>query len=115
MNGCNLTYFPNPKYKLPWQPGRKGALCPDWSHDLAQTLLTGSEAHPGKKARYATHGGLAFAAYPDGQGKWHGYPVGWNEVPEKIRHKWLKDKVISRSDVRKYNFLQMDDKGQLVD
>ncbi|MBF0143649.1 MAG: hypothetical protein HQL57_00075 [Magnetococcales bacterium] len=116
-NGCCLTYVPNPKHKKPWQPGRKGALCPAWSHDLAQKLLTGSEAHPqsGKKVRFATHNGLAFAAYPDNQGGWHGYPIGWNEVPDKIRNNWLKEKLISRRDVRKYDFLQVDDKGQLVD
>ncbi|MBF0213982.1 MAG: hypothetical protein HQM00_10545 [Magnetococcales bacterium] len=117
MNECNRIYVPNRKHKEPWQPGRKGALCPAWSHRLAQKLLEDSEPHPqsGKKARYATRDGLAFEAYPDNQGGWHGYPIGWNEVPEKIRNKWLKEKVIKRIDVRKYDFLQVDEKGQLVD
>lgn len=96
----NLAYVPNPKHKEPWQQGRKGAMCPPWSHAIAQKLLDNSE--PDGKARYATRDGYAFKAYPDGQGGWHGFPVGWNEVPVRIRNNWLKDKVIQRGDVRKH-------------
>ncbi|MEO5333060.1 MAG: hypothetical protein H7839_13655 [Magnetococcus sp. YQC-5] len=70
MNSERLQYRSNPKHKEPWQPGRKGALCPAWSHSLADELLQNSEPHPNfdKKARYATSNGMAFEAYPDLQG-----------------------------------------------
>ena len=116
MSGEFLNYVSNPKHKEPWQRGRKGVLCPSWSHKIAQALLAESEVHPNtnKKARYATHDGLAFEAYPDNRGGWHGYPVGWHEVPDKIRNKWLREKRIQRRHVRKYNFLQPDEKGRIV-
>jgi hypothetical protein len=40
--GQVLRYEPNPKHKLPWQPGKKGTLCPPWSHKQATALLAGS-------------------------------------------------------------------------
>ncbi|MBF8273501.1 MAG: filamentous hemagglutinin family outer rane protein [Magnetococcales bacterium] len=117
MNNQDLKYVPNPKHKEPWQKGRKGALCPKWSHSLAQELLLGSESHPGetKKSRYATHNGLAFKAYPDHRGGWHGYPVGWDEVPVKISNKWLREGLIQLKDIKKFKLLKMDAKGNVVE
>lgn len=82
---------------------------------MAQALLSSSEAHPdaNKKAQYATHKGMAFKAYP-GQGAWHGYPVGWNEVPPTICTKWLREGLIQRGDVRRYASLKTDEKGHIA-
>ncbi|MBF0582747.1 MAG: hypothetical protein HQL80_00785 [Magnetococcales bacterium] len=117
MIETDLKYIPNPKHKEPWQRGRKGALCPSWSHSIAQILLEESVEDPtsSHKARYATRCGLAFKAHPDGQGGWHGFPVGWNEVPDKIRNQWLKDKKIQRRDLRGYGFMQEDRTDNMVD
>ena len=110
MGDVGLKYSSNPKHKEPWQRGRKGTLCPAWSHALAQELLDKSEVHPdgNKKSRYATRQGLAFEAHPDGVGGWHGYPVGWHEVPPSIYSQWLKGGMVERADIRKnINFFRM--------
>ena len=62
-----MRYFGNPKHKEPWQPGRKGSLCPSRRKmpDLdPQKLLESSELCGAK--RYAVFEGLAFAALPNG-------------------------------------------------
>ncbi|MBF0164689.1 MAG: hypothetical protein HQM01_09365 [Magnetococcales bacterium] len=112
-----LRYIPNPKHKEPWQRGKKGSLCPSWSHDKAESMLSASIPHPqsNKKARFATSNGMAFAAYPDSQGGWHGFPIGWNEVPDTIRNIWLREKRVSRNEIRKFEFLKTDENGRLLD
>ena len=92
-----LVYIGNPKHKEPWQPGRRGSLCPKLDIDPKE-LLNASEEHGGK--RYATHGGRPFAAQQSSDGSWHGYPVGWREVPETIRRRWRQEGSVSRTQIK---------------
>ncbi len=100
--GPRLRYAPNPKHKEPWQRGRRGSMCPtDISEEQAQQLLTGSEL-VGEK-RYAVHDGRPYCAQDDGIGNWHGYPVGWKEVPSALRTKWVKkEKRVKKRDIDRY-------------
>jgi len=79
------------KHKAPWQPGRKGSLCPaDISVDRARQLLQTSILD-GKK-RYAADKGRAFCArqHDAAKNRWHGYPVGWKEVPSAVRQQLME-------------------------
>ena len=71
-----LVYGESDKRCKPWQPGRRGSLCPpDIDLKLAQALLCQSEPEGDK--RYAAHDGRAFCGQSDDGGRhWHGYPVG---------------------------------------
>ncbi len=94
-----MLYEPNPKHKAPWQSGRKGNLCPDWSLEQAQRLLEGSVLAPDGKKRYATMNDWAFAAQEHADGKWLGYPVAWYAVPEMIRRSWIGQGFVKRRKV----------------
>lgn len=94
-----MKYEPNPKHTKPWQPGRKGSLCTKKQQAQAQALLDGSTLDG--KHRYATDGSQAFAAESHAPDRWHGWPVGWAEVPEAIRRQWIRDRLIQRSTLRK--------------
>jgi len=98
--GCRvaLKYEGNPKHKEPWQAGRKGALCPKWSHQQVAILLRDS-IDDGQQ-RYATMNGVAFSAQQHLPDVWHGYPVPWVEVPHKIWRKWLETGLVSRRQLR---------------
>lgn len=101
-----MKYEGNDKHKKPWQRGRKGSLCPkDIELDDAETMLEQSVLE-GEK-RYATREGKAFCAQsrqdPAGDGEiWHGYPVGWKEVPEKLRQTWKSDGLVRRRQIKKF-------------
>jgi filamentous hemagglutinin len=96
-----LHYAPNPKHKEPWQPGRKGSLCPkDITLKRAKELLDASFLH--KQQRYAVDSGRAFIGKPDNLGRWHGYPVGWVEVPESLRRKFEKAGLVRNRDFQRH-------------
>jgi hypothetical protein len=98
-----LRYEPNPKHKEPWQPGKKGTLCPppaELSLTVAARMLRDSVLDGTK--RYAYHAGKAFAAQEHLEGCWHGYPVGWVEVPASIRQTWLSSKQIRKQDLKRH-------------
>jgi hypothetical protein len=99
----NPVYEGNPKHKEPWQPGRKGSLCPkDVTLERARELLDSSVENG--SARYAADKGRAFCARQHNRAKnrWHGYPVAWKEVPSDVRQELIaKGKVLVR-DVKKY-------------
>ena len=87
----NPVYEGSQKHKAPWQPGRKGSLCPaDISVDRARQLLQTSILD-GKK-RYAADKGRAFCArqHDAAKNRWHGYPVGWKEVPSAVRQQLME-------------------------
>lgn len=93
-----MRYEGNPKHKEPWQRGKRGSRCPsDFSLELAQKLLNCSESTGSK--RFSVHEGHAYCAQCHGNDCWHGYPVGWVEVPPSIRNNWLKSKLITRHEV----------------
>jgi len=100
--GQVLRYEPSPKHKLPWQPGRKGTLCPPWSHKQATTLLAGSVPALKGKRRYATIEGVPFCGHEHLPGVWHGHPVGWTEVPPLIRLKWVREGKVTKRQVKVY-------------
>lgn len=95
-----LSYEPNPKHKQPWQLGRKGTLCPKWSHELASGLLQESILALKGNHRYATINGIAFCGQEHSPGHWHGYPIGWEAVPPKIRNGWRKEGKVTRKQIR---------------
>jgi hypothetical protein len=94
-----MIYKGNPKHKEPWQRGRKGALCSrEFPVRVAQELLQGSVL-VGKK-RYASHGGIAYCAQGNESDTWHGYPIGWGEVPEQLRSSWKQQDLVTRKQIR---------------
>jgi hypothetical protein len=96
-HASQLVYEPNDKHKLPWQRGRRGSLCPkSVSLDDAQRLLRTSVAEGSK--RYATDGARAYCAQEHRTGLWHGYPVGWEEVPPGVRRELIEKHGVNRRD-----------------
>jgi len=96
----DIHYEGNPKHKEPWQRGRKGSLCPKELGVPPLELLKKSVLESGK--RYACHGGKAYCAQEHEPGRWHGYPIGWREVPADIALRMVKDGLVSKRDRRKY-------------
>lgn len=95
-----MRYESNPKHSDPWQRGRRGARCPsDIDAELAQQLLLTSERAGNK--RYAVFEGRAFCAQQHGDDVWHGYPVGWMNVPVTIRKQWLEAGDVQKRDIRR--------------
>ena len=92
-----LTYEPNPKHKPIPSPGRHGSICPPDA--VGPELLKQSDLADTK--RYATDGERAFCAQEHQPGKWHGYPVDWEEVPPKLVSAWISDQKIQRKDIRR--------------
>ncbi|GHV40237.1 hypothetical protein FACS1894187_20990 [Synergistales bacterium] len=107
-----LIYKGNAKHKEPWQPGRKGSLCPSVKKMPGldpQRLLNSGMSY--KNKIYSVYEGIAFAAHcegemPNGNTLWHGFPVPWNSVPEDICNQWLKNNVVSKKQIRKLYTLQ---------
>ena len=96
-----MRYKSNPKHGDPWQQGRRGTPCPpDIDRKLAERLLAQSE--PSGTARYAVREGRAYCARQDGNDVWHGYPLGWKEVPESLRRRWLKEGLVRRRDIKRH-------------
>lgn len=96
-----MKYEPNRKHKEPWQPGRKGSLCPSHiSEEDRDRLLAESEEDPtGAGKRFATDGSRAYCAQEHRPGVYHGYPVGWREVPEKLRRQWLAAGKVKKREI----------------
>jgi len=97
----SLLYEPNDKHKKPWQRGKRGSLCPK-SVDMvsAEQLLEGSLLEGTK--RYATDGVRAYCAQEHLADRWHGYPIGWEEVPPKIRAGLVEREGVSNRSVRQH-------------
>lgn len=99
-----MDYEGSPKHKMPWKGGAQGSLCPrDVDEARAKLLLALSETAPEKpRARFAVHEGRAFCARPHTERAWHGFPVGWREVPVSLRRKWKAEGRVSRRDLKRY-------------
>ena len=95
-----MRYESNPKHSAPWQRGRRGSQCPEEVRSLAQELLEGSVLDGNK--RYAVHEGRAYCAQQHREDVWHGYPVGWVEVPEYLRRRWLRGDAVNRREIGRY-------------
>jgi len=103
FGGMHPVYEGNPKHKTPWQPGRKGSLCPsDISLEAARRLLLSSVVEG--KRRYAVDKGRAFCAQQHDaiRNPWHGYPVGWREVPAGVRQQFMVTGVVAARDMKRY-------------
>lgn len=113
------TYRGSLKHKNRPANGRKGTLCPEWTHAVGDASLGNSTfEHPWGNThahelfvhatltpegrRYATARGIAFEAKPTGDGTWHGYPVPWESVPPSILERWLQDQKVTRHDLRRH-------------
>ena len=96
-----LRYESNPKHSDRSQRGRRGSLCPkSITPDVAKRLLADSTA-VGQK-RYAVHEGKAYRAQEHHPDVWHGYPVGWAYVPEKLRREWKGERRLRRRDEKRH-------------
>jgi hypothetical protein len=94
-----MIYECNRKHKEPWQRGRKGSLCPrEITQAQAQALLAGSILD-GRK-RYGTHAGKAYCAQCHQDERWHGYPVAWREVPDRVRHILVDGGLVTRTEIK---------------
>ena len=91
---AELVYESNPKHRDPWQIGKKGSLCDTAVRSKTRELLESSVLYDGK--RYAIHEGKAYCAQEHQPSRWHGYPVGWVEVPPKLVRQWIKDGRITK-------------------
>jgi hypothetical protein len=109
-------YRGSPKHKNRPSTGRKGTLCPEWTHSIediefagdpfahpwnntvAQRLLENAVAIDGR--RFATERGIAFEAKPTEDGTWHGFPIPWESVPPAILSQWLQLGKVMRREVR---------------
>ena len=92
-----MEYDSNKKHSEPWQRGRRGSLCPKEVRGIAAELLDGSD--PVGSRRYAVYDGRAYCAQEHRPGLWHGYPVGWKEVPPRLRIQWRKQKRVRSRDI----------------
>ena len=97
-----MEYEPNPKHKEPWQRGRRGSICPVMPKELVKTLL-GNSVPVGDK-RYSCHEGQAYCGQEHHPGVWHGYPIGWDEVPPHVKFAWIKDGVVNKRQTRRKEF-----------
>ena len=96
-----LLYEGNPKHREPWQPGRRGSLCPkEISIEQAQALLL--ESHEFKGSHYAVHEGRLYEARDNNHGRWHGYPIGWVEAPQPVRVHFEKSGLVKRHDLKRF-------------
>jgi hypothetical protein len=92
-----ILYESSPKHRPIPAPGRRGSICPPFAD--GPSLLKGSDLVGGK--RYATDGMHAYCAQEHRPGRWHGYPVGWVEVPPRLVQEWISSGKVSRRTVRK--------------
>jgi hypothetical protein len=109
-----MPYRGSPKPNNRPARGRKGTLCPEWTHrglgtDVndyrwnqsdAHRLFEASELCPeGTGNRFATERGIAFKAVPTNDGTWHGYPVPWQDVPAELKERWLERRSVTRREL----------------
>ncbi|MGO8677670.1 MAG: hypothetical protein ACLQVX_17570 [Limisphaerales bacterium] len=97
------VYEGNPKHKAPWQPGRKGSLCPpDINIESARQLLQSSILQD--RRRYAVDKGRAFCAqqHDAGKNRWHGYPIGWRDVPPAVRKQFMAAAAVTARDIKRF-------------
>ncbi len=98
-----MRYRGSPKHKEPWQPGRRGSLCPaEIGAEQARRLLGNSILY--KKKRYGVWEGRGYCAQSTlGQlDEWHGYPVGWSEVDPAVRKQFINEGRLTKRDVKRY-------------
>jgi hypothetical protein len=101
---AGLVYEGNAKHKAPWQAGRRGSLCPrEVTVEQAQQLLNASILY-GKKRYAVDNQGRPFCAraHEPARGRWHGYPVGWKEVPIEVQKTCREKGLVSTRQLGKF-------------
>jgi hypothetical protein len=114
------TYRGSIKHKNRPARGRKGTLCPEWTHHTKVGLLRDindypwdqTEAHrlfqlsetcpEGSGRRFATSRGIAFVGRLTNDGTWHGYPVPWQDVPAELKDRWRTNGLVTRRHLNRY-------------
>lgn len=112
------------KHKNRPSTGRKGTLCPEWTHNTAESFAGEPFQHDWSSTashrlfeeanvwsdgrRFATEQGMAFEAKPSADGTWHGFPIPWESVPPQLLRQWLLDGKVSRRQVKLYNKFDKD-------
>lgn len=115
------SYRGSLKHKERPARGRKGTLCPEWTHKAGRLRLGNdmkghnwsatiahqmfekaeeSDEEPGRW--FNTARGMAFEAKSTNDGTWHGYPVPWEQVPNDLKERWRKEGRVSRKELRLY-------------
>ena len=120
-------YRGSQKHKNRPVEGRKGTLCPEWTHQTSNGGYAAdpfvhrweeTEAHrmfgeavdsTDGRRRFATARGIAFEAKLTADGTWHGYPVPWESVPALIVDNWRKTGKVSKRDLRLHGPTQAGD------
>jgi len=75
----------------------------DWRLTEAHAMFAACEPDPdGSGRRYATMKGIAFAATNSRDGTWHGYPVAWQKVPPELKDRWLEQRRVTATTLRRY-------------
>ena len=127
-------YRGSSKHKNRPAHGRKGTLCPEWTHatvgsgygndpfshdwekTLAHDMFAQSEPDPdGSDKRYTTMNGIAFVAQPTGDGTWHGYPEPWNKVPADLKDKWQDEGRVTTRFLKRYKDFPKDSLSWALD
>jgi hypothetical protein len=114
------TYRGSLKHKNRPARGRKGTICPEWTHSgpsgalalephnfkwegtPAAQMFENATLNPDDGRRYATQRGIAFEAKSSADGTWHGFPIPWEDVPAAIKDGWLDMKLVNGSQVKRY-------------
>jgi hypothetical protein len=122
----SLLYRGSLKHK-DWQPGGGyGTVCPKWTHATeAQGFRGVTETHPWPDTsaqrmletsilaeegrRFAASNGIAFRADPSGDGTWHGYPLGWDEVPLGIQERLVQAGQATWREIRRQKTVKTGD------
>ena len=104
MPNVQRIYDPSPRHSEPITAESPGVKCPSWSAAIAQDLLSRAE-HVGN-ALQATRNGVGFVGRltrvtEEGE-IWHGYPEAWDRMDTDLKQKWLKEKAITKRDLRAY-------------
>lgn len=96
-----MKYEANPKHKEPWQRGARGSICPPGA--VGAELLVQSVTDPSEPSkRYATDGEWAYCGHEHAPGCWHGFPVEWRRVPQKLRNAWLASRKVKKRSVKEH-------------
>lgn len=104
--------------------GRKGTICPEWTHTRddsgdklgldpadpnfswkhtpAGKMFIGATEEAGTGRRFATDQGIAFEAKPTGDGSWHGYPIPWDDVPATVKDALVDQGGVRNKQLRRY-------------
>ncbi len=112
------------KHKRRPAHGRKGTLCPEWTHTREDTgeklgldpadetfkweltpagrLFKDAIIEAGTGRRFAAEQGIAFEAKATNDGTWHGYPVPWDDVPATVKDELVEKSKVKRKQLRTY-------------